>query len=188
MVASTIISNFFWLMWRSAFLPIYDPINAITISPGTYTRYDPCTYPCARYITIRLKSTHKSIAAEVAINTSLDSANDASVKPLIAPPVPMSQAKTPAAVPPLAIQIGFLGILICLANNSYPLVATKNTHNTILKKCTPMYLDPIAHAITPMILGIPIHIKAFLSMPFWNKYNFDRLLDTCNILVRPSIV
>lgn len=140
------------------------------------------------YITIRLKSTPRSIAAEVAINTSLDNANDASVSPLIAQPVPMSPAKVPAMVPPQIIHAGFLGKMICLANNSYALIATKNTPNTILSTCTPTYLDPIAPAITPIMLGMPIHMNAFLSMPFWNKYNLDMLLDTCSILVRPSIV
>ena len=50
---------------------------------------------------VLLKSTPKSIMAEVAINLFLSSLNAARVIPLMAPPVPNKPALNPEKVPPI---------------------------------------------------------------------------------------
>ena len=133
-----------------------------------------------------MKSIHKSIAAEVAINISFDKPKEFNNKPLIAPQVPVKPAKKPEKNHQIVVFFLFKVSFILFFKSWYKLVKIKNNHKTILNDDTGTWFDNTAHSATQKILGIHNHNKAFLLIHFLKRYSFDKLLNTCIILVKPS--
>ncbi len=78
-----------------------------------------------------LKSTPKSIKAEVAIKVSIVNPNEVKVIPLIAPPVPIKPAISPEKIPPKT-EFFIVGLsIICLKNKNVRLVIIKKQASII---------------------------------------------------------
>lgn len=111
------------------------------------------------------------------MNSSILRSKAASVRPLMAPPVPNNPAVIPDSAPPVKAlkTVGFnLRFLKIISDKLMPIrKMERHSSNMVLLK----YLLKNEPNVTNSTAGIPIVMTNFLSNPFLNRAIFEMLLE-----------